>query len=75
MDKYEYCRYRKLFLDSTSTMAIVLVLLPEQNKIRQPQQSGPWQGCDDLTRIHTLRKYVGQAEAQTSVELVIAKQL
>ena len=29
---------------------------------------------DDPTRIHTLRKYVGQAKAQTSFELVIAKQ-
>ena len=55
-------------------MAIVLVLFPEQKKIRQLQQSGPRQGCDDLTRLHTLRKYVGQAEAQTSVESVIDKQ-
>ncbi len=29
---------------------------------------------DDPTRIHTLRKYVGQAEGRTSVETVRAKQ-
>ena len=29
---------------------------------------------DDPTRIHTLRKYVGQAEDKTSVETVRAKQ-
>ena len=29
---------------------------------------------DDPTRIHTLRKYVGQAKDQSSVESVIAKQ-
>jgi hypothetical protein len=29
---------------------------------------------DDPTRIHTLRKYLGQAEDKTSVETVRAKQ-
>jgi hypothetical protein len=31
-------------------------------------------GCDDPTRINTLRKYVGQAEDKTSVQTVRAKQ-
>ena len=32
-------------------------------KLGNRNKSRPWQGCDDPTRIHTLRKYVGQAEA------------
>ncbi len=41
----------------------------DRYEIRQPQQ-WPRQGCDDPTRIHTLRKYIGQAEA---VELATVK--
>ena len=42
--------------------------------MKQTQQSGPRQGCDDPVRIHTLRKYIGQTEDMTGVELVKAKQ-
>jgi hypothetical protein len=41
-------------------------------KIRRPQQ-WPRQGCDGPTRIHTLRKYVGQADA-VDLATVRAKQ-
>ncbi len=46
----------------------------DRYNIRQPQQSWPLQGCDDPTRIHTLRKYVGQAKDKTGVETVRANQ-
>ena len=32
-------------------------------KLGNRNKSQPRQGCDDPTRIHTLHKYVGQAEA------------
>ena len=42
--------------------------------MKKTQHAGPRQGCDDPVRIHTLRKYIGQTEDMTGVELVKAKQ-
>ena len=42
-------------------------------KIRQLQQSWPWQGCDYPTGIYNIHKHVVQAKDKTSVETVQAK--
>ncbi len=50
-----YCnwRERKKKMDEYNTI----------QKLGNRNKSRPRQGCDDPTRIHTLRKYVGQAKA------------
>ena len=76
-----YCQQQQVFELLSVTIITVFGLLSAtiianivDTKNMQPQQSWPWQGCDNPTRIHALRKYVGQAEDRTSVEMVQAKQ-
>ena len=54
--------------------AIDATIIENIGHMKKTQHAGPRQGCDDPVRIHTLRKYIGQTEDMTGVELVKAKQ-